>query len=480
MVTVLRNYYNYDVVQNTADVQESPNFPDVTVCNLFPISDRKNFDVRYKGYLKKLDLLRSHRRSPKKFRCDSNFWSFLRSLIAYNVNTLDRHIGEGDDCNEDGFVVESSQYQWDLYKGSDCPFVMEFNRPLQKCVRFQASRNDTALIKMIFFVDDFWSDVVDSFYSWTRMPMSTGVRVMVHARGTKPDPKTSVFVAPGSDLTITVKQTNITRLSYPRGNCSNRRLMRSDPARSIPYNQAACLSLCRQRQVIQMCHCIDTFEFFSEAQLQSVNGTFCLNISHFLSDAPPPSDSVIDELWKVVKCVWYFDPVDDICDCPVECSNINYEFSLSESRWPSPVYQLAFYDRYLRRDNRYSSKFSAYETIRKDRRSLNCNDTLRRVRDLKLIEENFLQVTVKMNDKKVTAVADILVMSWDTMASNLGGSLNLWLGISVLTAAEIIELFYSLMQILLNRKRTDVQVPEKAETVVIRPEISQYHNTGNE
>ena len=113
----------------------------------------------------------------------------------------------------------------------------------------------------------------------------------------------------------------------------------------------------------------------------------------------------------------------------------------------------------------YAAKFSAYETLMTERGQHSGADTLRRVRDLKLIEDNFLQVTVKMNERSVTTVTDILAMSWDTMASNLGGSLNLWLGISVLTAAEIIELFYSLIQILWSKTRKDVEVPRKAEEI---------------
>ena len=149
MVTVLVNYYNYVVVQNTAIVQTSPNFPDVTVCNLFPISDRKNFDVRYQSYLKNLDFLHSHRRTPENFRTSNAIWNFLRSLITYNVNTLDHRIDVEEDSNEDGFVVESLQYKWDLYNDLhvDCPLVVEHNRPLQKCVRFRAELDDTALIK---------------------------------------------------------------------------------------------------------------------------------------------------------------------------------------------------------------------------------------------------------------------------------------------------------------------------------------------
>ena len=170
-------------------------------------------------------------------------------------------------------------------------------------------------------------------------------------RGTKPDTKTSIFVAPGSDLTITVKQTNITRLSHPRGNCTNRRLMDSDRLDSFPYDQATCISLCRQHQIIQACNCIDTFEFFTEADLQAVNGTFCLNVTQFLGDVPPSNDSVIDDLWNVLKCWWDLVPVEEICDCPVPCSEVNYEFSVSGAHWPSPVYQLYFYDQYLREND---------------------------------------------------------------------------------------------------------------------------------
>ena len=162
----------------------------------------------------------------KNFTINCKILDFFRSLIVYNVNTLDHRIGEEDYPNEDGFVVESFQYQWDLYNGVDCPLVSEYDRPSpEDASEFGPIEMTLPSSKTMLFVDDFWSDVIDSFYSWTRMPMSTGVRVMVHARGTKPDTKTSIFVPPGSDLTITVKQTNITRLSYPKGNCTNRRLM---------------------------------------------------------------------------------------------------------------------------------------------------------------------------------------------------------------------------------------------------------------
>lgn len=83
---------------------------------------------------------------------------------------------------------------------------------------------------------------------------------------------------------------------------------------------------------------------------------------------------------------------------------------------------------------------------------------MRQLEALKLIEQNFVQVTVKMNRKRVELVTYVPTMCWDSLASGLGGSLNLWIGISILTAAEVIELLYSLLQIILNHKQTNGQV----------------------
>ena len=95
-----------------------------------------------------------------------------------------------------------------------------------------------------------------------------------------------------------------------------------------------------------------------------------MNISQFLGDVPPSNDTVIDDIWSVVNCLWYFVPVEEICDCPVQCSEINYEFSsicgtLAQSCVPAGILRSIIYEITLTT----AAKFSAYEAIKTERRS---------------------------------------------------------------------------------------------------------------
>lgn len=461
VITVLVSYYNYVVTRNKEVVQTTPDFPEVTFCNIFPASYWRDFDGRYSNYQRKLHLLRSSAPDEMREGNRSAFWAYFRSLVAFSVNVIEPRLKPGADVDEDGFLVECRQNMWDLYevKGS-CRLEPTLERPLQRCVHLRPSHRRTAIVKLILFIDDFWTEGVDAFYSWTRMPMSSGVRVMIHPSGVKPDARTAILISPGSDAIISVRQTNITRMNHPTGNCTERRFLNSAEQSNSDYSQATCTSLCRQQQTIDTCGCIDTFEYFTDLQLRSVNGTFCMNISDHLDRMTSVTTGGTnrtkhDSVWAILKCYWYYEPMEEKCNCPLPCTEVSYEYTLSSARWPSAIYQMSFYDRYIYTNPIYADKFSVYKSLKRQRSSANATEMLDMVRSLRLIEDNFLQVTIRMVDKTVTKVNDLLSISWDTMASNLGGCLNLWLGISVLTAAEVIELFYSLVRIVSRRKTTD-------------------------
>lgn len=89
VVTVLVSYYGYVVIRAKEVVQTTPDFPEVTVCNLFPISHRRDFDERYSDYQRKLRLLLSS--APDEMRNGSAFWNYFRSLVSYGVNVLEPH-----------------------------------------------------------------------------------------------------------------------------------------------------------------------------------------------------------------------------------------------------------------------------------------------------------------------------------------------------------------------------------------------------
>src|SRR5688572_32036582 len=124
--------------------------------------------------------------------------------------------------------------------------------------------------------------LIDSYFDSITINSGTGIKVMIHPKGTKPDHGVAVYVPPGTSVSIDVKQNNITRLSHPYGNCSDRQRMLLDEENSPPYDQRMCISLCRQRQTIKACGCIGHYEYFTDSELKMGNYTFCVNITKHL------------------------------------------------------------------------------------------------------------------------------------------------------------------------------------------------------
>ena len=114
----------------------------------------------------------------------------------------------------------------------------------------------------------------------------------------------------------------------------------------------------------------------------------------------------------------------------------------------------------------FGSKFSTYEEILKNEDNQMDEETIKQIKSLRLIEDNFLEVLITFSDETIQEFTDSASITWDTLVSNLGGSFNLWLGICVPTFAEIIELIYSLMVIVCcNRNANVIQVvPDRKPT----------------
>lgn len=329
---------------------------------------------------------------------------------------------------------------------------MFLSRPLQLCKTLKIG-DDVAAVSVSLFLNNFFPTTIDSYFNWIRLPIATGASVMFHPRGTKPDPSTAVYVSPGTYQQFYVEQKNLTRLPQPYGNCSDRQHTHLHEGSSLPYSRATCISLCRQRQYIDACGCLDVYEYFTDDELEMGNYTFCLNITQLLeSSTNRVNDTLTERFWNVIYCLYDFVPNENICDCPIECFEIQYSSSSSSAVWPNIYNELAFYDRFLRNDGRYSKKFEVYEKIWNNRNDSEVGvETLEQLSKLNLIKGNFVKISIKMRQKNTEVVKYIPAITWDTMASNLGGSLNLWLGISVMTAVEIVELIYSLLKMTLGK-----------------------------
>lgn len=444
---IVANYISHTVTRVAKVNPNTPNFPDLTICNLFPASNLSFND--YNEYLERVEVLRDH-----MLRINVTIYDYmlltLRAIEYYNVNSPIM-----EDKGDDGFLVECNQYGWDLYWNTKCTSKSVIVPPLQRChqIELDWSNGTVAAVSMIFFVNGFYQYPIDNYNSWIRMSTGSGVRLMIHPRFTLSNPKNSIYSSTGNELMIQLQQTNTSRLPYPYGNCTKNNSIVISPNVSVLYTEKACISLCRQQQRIDHCRCLDNNDLFTAAHLEQTNSTFC---SNFTGIKDGTRESIAKHV-ELLYCIFNFTQDESKCDCPTRCTDTDYEVTVSSSQWPDPLYQLSFYKQYIQNNTRYGAKFSAYEDILRSSANGTGEDTLRQIKSLRLIEDNFVRVTIMFSMETYQVLTDTGAITWDTLVANLGGTFNLWLGISVSTVAEIIELLYSILIAACRKRKIECQ-----------------------
>jgi Amiloride-sensitive sodium channel len=81
------------------------------------------------------------------------------------------------------------------------------------------------------------------------------------------------------------------------------------------------------------------------------------------------------------------------------------------------------------------------------------------VSKLDLIQKNFIQLNIRFDEPHPYVIADSPAMTLDDLLSSFGGTLSLWLGITVMFLVELVDLFisfvYAIFPAYLRKKRTE-------------------------
>ena len=111
--------------------------------------------------------------------------------------------------------------------------------------------------------------------------------------------------------------------------------------------------------------------------------------------------------------------------------------------WPHEIYQLGLYTNYML-PNPPSEEFKLYYGT-----AVNLSVTgdvlgaWRTLRSTDLIQRNFLQLSVTMDDM-VTTETDKPAITIEGVIGNLGGILNLWIGFTFITIMEFVDFFLTI------------------------------------
>ncbi|XP_076309942.1 degenerin-like protein unc-105 [Tachypleus tridentatus] len=231
------------------------------------------------------------------------------------------------------------------------------------------------------------------FYS----PQS-GVRVVVHSPSEIAFPEDSgVDIPPRMTGTVSVEKKEIHRLERPHGVCSYEsdvdgwRLVASQ----FNYSKSACLKACRTKQVLTNCNC-----------------ALSMRLAEFMD-----KDAEMCPIGEVDKCV-NNQLVSENCTCDPGCQEHQYK--------TTAAYSLMNEDHLCVGD--------LMGILGTDSEGGLCGENT----------ETLVGVHVYLKSLTVEVIVETPTYTVTSLLSNIGGTLGLFMGLSVITVVEIIELFLSL------------------------------------
>ena len=264
--------------------------------------------------------------------------------------------------------------------------------------------------------------------SQCKAPLSTtsGVHVYVHNKTyTLTEEDNSFLVQPGSETSIAIPRTDVEKLAYPYSNCISSSRMSSYHSSLIEktinitglYTQQYCLQLCFQEFLIQYCNCYSsTLPKFSPPNQRS---------------CPKFIDSLYDCQY-IIKRLFYNGKNDRHClrDCPNECQYTKYDATVTSSLFPSQSYLLTL------------------------------NSVSQSALNRTLSAESVLALNIFHQSDSFTRIVERPRVQLEYLITNLGGILGLFMGGSLLSFVEILELVYHLIERLVEKSLFSSRYPK--------------------
>ena len=358
------------------------------------------------------------------------------------------------------------------FAGYRCNLTQEFQRFFDpyyfNCFTYMAWESRERDESLAEGIENGWSSIVLSgsgmldkndgirmlpgLHEWSSaVSASEGVRVVIHPPNTQPYPFTEGYdVPPGFSASFGIRPRINIRIGPPHGNCSQ---LNPFDATSSRYRLMACQKMCLQHMVVNSCNCSDTgLPHLSE----HAHVLPCRDDSHIPRECMNSNSSeCLDEMFKVhrkIQCarskkasITKNASAIEKCGCFPPCDEVSYDVSYSLSKWPASGYEgdAAYYD--IFHIVNFVDRFNKNETSGKYKSFQSYFNVSNREETMK----DFARLNVYIADSNVVKTQESEDYIFNQLVSDIGGQLGLWVGISVLTIAEMFELMFDVMKLLL-------------------------------
>ena len=409
IITTVQQYLSFGV--NTL-VQVLPQntvpFPTVSVCNLNPFVTKQafqyianhysnNYNVTLTNYAQFYDLV-ANKTFPDETdwllysTFDSGFNRTLRDSFGYNMSEVKLF------CQVQFYVCNYDEFRSFYHSKYGNCFI--FNSGIHNngsAVAIEYVSSEEFGIEMELF-----AGLRDTRNPYLYEPSSRGFVIMIGEQNTTALDQDGILINAGLYTYVAMKKTISTNLPKPYNDCYdtdsvNTALANEMKRQNITYDRHNCFTLCKQMIVIENLGCYD-MRYPS------------------LFDAKPCSDKKSFEKLKNIdldlnKCE---------NECPFECETTIYETDISYVDFPN-MYQFYYHKKDY--DNSLNTFFS------NDNYSF--NDFKQTIGRFKVY---FDPLTFKIISQSPS-------MTFSDLVANIGGALGLFLGISILSLVELIEMF---------------------------------------
>ena len=394
----IRNFLQFEVVTKiTMQKEFKTKFPTITICNrnLFTKpEDRIYLDENY-------EKIKHFTFTEKQI--------FFAGL-AFNFS-IKNNVSVGLKLKE--LIVECSFNQKECDYEND--FVEAFYHLSGTCFRYNSGLNsngqNTAIkeVNQAGTINGLRLKVFTGFNEFSYPSDSTGLHIMIHNSSIKPTSMEGFDIPTGLESNIALNRLFIYKKENPYSDCI------ADIQKYIPdfysqvlkngfeYRQDQCLGACYQSLLIKKYGCYNP-------TLPQLNSTKpCLSPDDALNSA----FFYLNEFSKNYL-FQYCEP-----SCPLECNSVQYNTLISHSDFPTLYYL-----------NVSGLNYTSIDTFKRNHLSLN------------VFYDSLTYTTIEELAK--TELIDLI--------SSIGGTLGLFIGVSVLSMAESFELIFLLIEALFKKK----------------------------
>ena len=235
----------------------------------------------------------------------------------------------------------------------------------------------------------------------------------------------------GMMTTVNIHKSVRRKLSHPYGKCVE--------STGTGYQFEMCVDSCWESAVRRLCNCSHSGRVPEQDNLDPLENCYSLKQTLY---------SLYDKHMCIVK---HHTSLYDDCfeTCQYRCVATKYMTEATYSKWPLPSQYDSFYDQVIS-PSPLATKFQDVFKNSSDPNKRENQDYKRQA-----IDDNFEHIQFILDSRGYLEFTEVPINTIFSLIGLLGGSLNLWTGITALVFVELLETCINVIKRLLVRKDTD-------------------------